>query len=179
MEKITRRKGWDGMGVCPTPARHLASLTLVVGGLCRRLPRAGLGATRPPQTQSETGAVKSPLTRPRGDTGGGGGNSATATRTGHGTHMCSCRGAPHRGGLCVLVAATLCTVPLATALRLWASLTVFRDHTCLQTPLSCTRYMSSSSQQPEGQARQHMQIGTIPQHKAAWHRGSRAAQTAG
>ena len=38
--------GWDGMGVCPTPARHVARPTLCVSGLCHRLPRAGLGATQ-------------------------------------------------------------------------------------------------------------------------------------
>ena len=40
------RGGWDGMGVCPTPARHVARPTLCVSGLCHRLPRAGLGATQ-------------------------------------------------------------------------------------------------------------------------------------
>ena len=35
----------DGMGVCPTPARHLARPTPLVGGPCHRLPRTGLGAT--------------------------------------------------------------------------------------------------------------------------------------
>ena len=34
------------MGVCPTPARHVARPTLCVSGLCHRLPRAGLGATQ-------------------------------------------------------------------------------------------------------------------------------------
>ena len=38
--------GWDGMGVCPTPARHVTRPTLCVSGLCHRLPRAGLGATQ-------------------------------------------------------------------------------------------------------------------------------------
>ena len=36
----------DGMGVCPTPARHVARPTLCVSGLCHRLPRTGLGATQ-------------------------------------------------------------------------------------------------------------------------------------
>ena len=40
--------------------RHQATSTLTVGRTCRRLPCTGLGATQPPQTQSETGAVKLP-----------------------------------------------------------------------------------------------------------------------
>ena len=38
--------GWDGMGVCPTPARHIAGPTTRIGWPCRRLPCAGLGATQ-------------------------------------------------------------------------------------------------------------------------------------
>ena len=38
--------GGDGMGVCPTPARHIARPTTRIGWSCRRLPRAGLGATQ-------------------------------------------------------------------------------------------------------------------------------------
>ena len=41
--------GWES----PTPARHAARLTPCVGGLCRRLPRAGIGAT-----QTTTGPVR-------------------------------------------------------------------------------------------------------------------------
>ena len=45
-EQPQGREGWDGMGVCPTPARHVTRPTLCVSGLCHKLPRAGLGATQ-------------------------------------------------------------------------------------------------------------------------------------
>ena len=41
-----RGGGGVGMGECPTPDRHVAQPTSSVGGLCRRLPCAGLGATQ-------------------------------------------------------------------------------------------------------------------------------------
>ena len=34
------------MGVCPTPARHIAEPMMCTSRPCRRLPRTGLGATQ-------------------------------------------------------------------------------------------------------------------------------------
>ena len=55
--------GWDGMGVCPTPARHVARPTLCVSGLCHRLPRAGLGATQTTTDPVRDRRVKFPYPR--------------------------------------------------------------------------------------------------------------------
>ena len=59
--------GWDGMGVCPTPARHTSGPMMCISRPCRRLPRIGLGATQT-TTQGRRGR------------GGGGGRRSEANR---------------------------------------------------------------------------------------------------
>ena len=54
------------MGVCPTPARHVARPTLCVSGLCHRLPRAGLGATQTTTDPVRDRRVKFPYPRSLG-----------------------------------------------------------------------------------------------------------------
>ena len=78
--------GWDGMGVCPTPARHVARPTLCVSGLRHRLPRAGLGATQTTTDPVRDRRVKFPYPHSLGTlvgvtSGASGPHSRTHTHT--------------------------------------------------------------------------------------------------
>ena len=83
-----QQRGWDGMGVCPTPARHVARPTLCVSGLCHRLLRAGLGATQTTTDPVRDRRVKFPYPHPLGTlvgvtSGASGPHSRTHTHTHH------------------------------------------------------------------------------------------------
>ena len=52
------------MGECPTPDRHVAQQTQSVGTRTIGCPAIDSEPHEPPQTQSETGAVKFPQTMP-------------------------------------------------------------------------------------------------------------------
>ena len=74
------------MGVCPTPARHVARPTLCVSGLCHRLPRAGLGATQTTTDPVRDRRVKFPYPHSLGTlvgvtSGASGPHSRTHTHT--------------------------------------------------------------------------------------------------
>ena len=85
------------MGVCPTPARHVARPTLCFSGLCHRLPRAGLGATQTTTDPVRDRRVKFPYPHSLGTlVGVTSGASGPHSRTHTHTHTMSFHG-PDRG----------------------------------------------------------------------------------